>query len=140
MKRNENSLRGFFRLIIFILVVLDFILAFVPLKWAYLGNEEVLNWVGVGAFFSLDFYFLYFYLLYFISLFLYIGIYHYKKPARFGLVCLWLLDVVLTPFSGIYVFSGLSMMLFKITLLLTGFLIALSYFSIIKNLFEGERN
>lgn len=43
MKRNENSLRGFFRLIIFILVVLDFILAFVPLKWAYLGNEEVLN-------------------------------------------------------------------------------------------------
>ncbi|MDX1537098.1 hypothetical protein [Arsukibacterium sp.] len=118
-----------FKVLIYTLIALDFIFAFISLQWSYFGHDRVLNWVGEGALFPLNYYFIYSYAAYFITLVIYLGLYNYKKWARPALLWLWLFDSVITPFSGIYVFSGFEMMIFKITLILTGLLIGLVYFS-----------
>lgn len=129
MKENEINIKDSFRILIYILITLDFIFSFISLQWAYFGHDRVLNWVGEGALFPLNYYFIYSYAAYFITLVIYLGLYNYKKWARPALLWLWSLDLIITPFSGIYVFSGLGMMIFKITLILTGLLIGLVYFS-----------
>lgn len=126
-------LRDLFKSMVLLLLFIELIWLFVPLNWSYFGHDMALGWIGVGSLLSDEVYRIWSFSYSVISLVVYFALYNFIKWAPRMLLLVVIADLVVTPFVGIAVISGFASLLFKLVMTCTGIVLALAYFSELKN-------
>jgi len=116
-----------FKSLIFCLIVLEVSWLVVPMQWSYFGNELALGWLGLGGVLTaqIDYYFSY--ALSFLYIFMYLALYSLRRWARWGLLVVISLDIILSILNGIQVYSGFELLIAKLLCLGAGLVLGLSF-------------
>lgn len=69
-----------------------------------------------------------------------VGLFFFKRFARFGFVCVCALHLAVVPFDGIVVMTPLEAALLELALLLDGVIVAMSYLPPIAYEFDAQRS
>jgi len=108
---------------------------FSPWLYGYLDTEtqSILAWGGYKAALNLPEWFWNAYLL--ITIVSYIGMFLLRKIFRTLFLVVMIFSFPITFIGGIYVMTGIEVILIDLSTLLTGFIIALAYYSNLKKHF-----
>lgn len=125
-------LQNNFRVLIYMLIFLDFFWFFVPSGWSYLGHDMAQGWNGEGGIIAGRVYDIIAYSFFVLNIFTYLALYNFKRWAPKLFLILIFIDLVLTPFYGVNVFSGFETLLHKLALFGAAILLSMIYFSDLK--------
>lgn len=128
-----------FRKIVLATLVSYIVLLTLPYTWEYYYSPAVMNilsWWGYGSILDLYGYIPYaFALSYLVSL---SGMYFYKKWSRSLFLFTSILSILSSPMWGVYIMPNIDAIFAHINGLGSGAVLALAYFSEVKNEFETD--
>lgn len=130
--------KDLFKSMVLVLLFIELIWFFIPLDWAFFGNDVATIWNGSGGILNDRIYYYWSVSYSIISFIVYCALYNFIKWSPKALLILILVDLVVTPFFGVAVFSGFGSLLFKVVMTCTGIVLAMAYFSDLKKDFVRQ--
>lgn len=125
-----------FKALIFMLIFLEVTWLIVPMQWSYFGNDMALGWLGLGGIVPVQMDYYLSYSLSFFYLFIYLALYSLRQWARRGLWIVIFLDLILSLFNGIQIYSGFELVIAKLLALGAGLALGISYTQKLNEIFS----
>src|SRR5690606_29396119 len=129
-----------FRCVVVLLILLESIWLLLPWGWSFWGHDYVLSAIGVGSLWKWEVAVVGSYLSSSLFVISYAGILFFLRWGRFLLFASILLAGLMLPFLGVSISSGIQSMVSYVLVLGSGFVLGVSYFSELDEIFSKPTN